>query len=160
LSATLLKQILVSLFKRKSKEAISKKEIELLLSLELRWFDPNDARKLVELSVDMGLLEEVDDEMILAFEIDSVKIPFGFKPPKDLLTKLEQENESLFMKMVNHICLNTSMETNQVIAEINAKQEKMHDYLLPEAIAVIYASELGLDVEKFIPMVKKRVLEN
>jgi hypothetical protein len=159
-SATLLKQTLISLFNRKGKDAIPKNEIELLLSLELRWFEPNEARKLIDFSLEMGLLKEEESKMVLTFDINSVKIPFGFKPPKELPSMLEQEHESLFMKMVNHICLNTNLELSQVIAEINAKQEKLHDYLLPEAVAVLYASELDIDVEMYLPLVKNRILES
>ena len=82
----------------------------------------------------------------------------GFRPPKDLLSNLEQEQESLFMQIVNHISLKTQMEPNQIIAEINKKQKKCEEYILLEVLALLYAKELDVNIDEYIPNVKKSIL--
>jgi hypothetical protein len=153
-----MQQTLASLYKRKGKNILDPKDLELLASLELRWFEPNDARRLVEIALNLGLLEETAEGIKPKFDYVSMEIPFGFRPPKDLISSLEQENESLFMQIVNHICLKSGLDQNQVIADINSKQTKSNDYFKIEAIAILYAKENGVDVDDFIPKVKEYLL--
>lgn len=158
MSVIVLKQIIASLYKRKGKDILEAKEMELLISMELRWFDPNETRKLIEHAQAFGLLEEVEDGLKPNFDFNSIEIPLGFRPPKDLLPTLEQEQDSLFMQIVNHICMKTQMEPNQIIADINKKQSKFDDYILLEVLALLYAKELDVNIDEFIPNVKKVIL--
>jgi hypothetical protein len=160
LSIIILKQVIASLFKRKNSAVVPANDLELLASMELRWFDPADARKLVELAVSQNLLEETETGLKTKFEIDSIEIPLGFKPPKDLLTALELSKESLFMQLVNQISLDSGIEPNQIIADINDKQSKFQEYLTLEVIALLYGKEKEVDVDKFIPEIKSKLLSD
>ncbi|MCK5561981.1 MAG: DUF2240 family protein, partial [Thermoplasmata archaeon] len=84
MSITILQQVITSLYKRKGKEIIPANDLELLASMELRWFDPGDARKVIEGARSMGLLKETEDGLKTTFDTDTVEIPIGFKPPKNL----------------------------------------------------------------------------
>jgi hypothetical protein len=136
------------------------KDLELLASMELRWFEPNDARKLIDSSISLGLLEESSNGLKPTFDISSINIPIGFTPPKDLISTLEHDEESLFIKIVNQITLATSIDAEKVIADINANQVKNNDLLTLEVLAILYGEANGVDMEKFIPMVKSRLLSS
>ncbi len=159
MSIQILKQTLASLFKRKSAEVVKPKELEMLISMELRWFEPNDARKLVELSKDLGLLIEYDLGLKPDFDYLSVNIPIGFRPPKNLLLEFKHDQESLFMQIVNQICLTTSLSEEQVIAEINKLQTDLNEMATLETVAILYADKKGVDVKSHIEIVKKKLLE-
>ena len=160
MSATILQQTIASLFKRKGGEEIPSRDLELLASMELRWFEPKDARKILESAVRLGLLEEHDATLKITFDYNSITIPIAFKPPKDLLDQLSQDNESLFMQIVNHISISTGLAEKEIVAEINKKQVKLNDYLTLETLAILYGKSKDVDVDSFIPVVKSKLLSN
>ena len=77
----IFQQAIASLYKRKSKNILPARELELLASMELRWFEPAEARKLIELAKNMGVLEDTGDGLKPTFDTNSIDIPLGFKPP-------------------------------------------------------------------------------
>ena len=160
MSIVVLQQTIASLFKRKGKAVVPAKELELLASMELRWFEPTEMRKLINLATDLGLLEETGDGLKTMFDHNSTEIPIGFKPPKDLLTALDHDLESLFMQIVNHICLVSGLEQKKVIGEINKKQAELEEYVTLEVLAILYAKQKNIDVDKYIPMVKDQLISN
>jgi hypothetical protein len=158
LSINELKQTLASLYKRKGKKSLNPKDLELLASMELRWFEPNDTRRLIEIAQRLGILLETEHGLEPNFDINSIQIPVGFRPSNKLIQNLEKNQESLFMQLVNLVCLETGLEQSQVIADINKKQAKLNDYLLLEGVAVLYAKEKNVDVDNFIPLLKEKIL--
>ena len=160
MSINIFQQVIASLYKRKNKTVLSAKDLELLVSMELRWFDPSEARKMIKIALELDLLEEIDGGLRSRFDLNAIGIPLGFKPPKDLLSTLEHSQESLFMQLVNHISINTGIEPNQIIAEINDRQSKLEEYLVLEVIAIMYGKEKDVDVDKFIPDIKTKLLSD
>ncbi len=158
MSIKILKQTLASLYKRKGKNSLKPKDLELLASMELRWFEPNDTRKLIEIAQNLGLLVDTEHGLEPNFDIKSIEIPFGFRPINDLILNLEKDQQSLFMQVVNHICLKTGLEEGQVIAEINQKQAKLNDYLTLEAVAILYGKEKNVDVDNFITLIRDKII--
>jgi hypothetical protein len=156
----ILQQTIASLFKRKGSESINQKALELLVSMELRWFDPTEAKKIIEYSKKTGLLTENSDGLKPNFDVSSIQIPIGFRPPKDLMNELEQDQDSIFMQIVNQICLSTGMDETEVIADINSKQAQMEGYVTLEVIAILYAKQHEVDVDKFTEQVKNKLLES
>ena len=159
LSLTAMKQTIASLYNRRSKSVLQAKELELLVSMELRWFDPTDARKFIELSKKMGLLVKNDVGLKPTFDIESMEIPIGFRPSKQILKDLDQDIESLFMQLVNHICLKTGLVENEVIAEINKRQANMQNYVTLEVLAILFAKEKDIDVDSFMQPTMDKILK-
>jgi hypothetical protein len=155
----ILQQTIASLFKRKGRESINQKELELLVSMELRWFKPGEAKRIIEQSKMAGLLIQDGDDLKPNFDITNIEIPIGFRPPKDLLIDLEEDQDSIFMQIVNQICLNTGMDETKVIAEINSKQAQMENYVTLEVIAILFAKKHDVDVNRFIDQVENKLYE-
>jgi hypothetical protein len=126
--------------------------------MELRWFEPSDARVLIDQAVNLGLLEETTDGLKTTFDHRSVEIPLGFKPPKDLLSHIENEKMSLLIQIVDHICLSTNQDEKSVIAALNEEQKKTAEYLTLEVLAILYGESHNVDMSKFISMVKSELL--
>jgi hypothetical protein len=158
LSIKIVQQTIASLFKRKSSEVIPAKQLELLASMELRWFDPKDARALVDHAVSVGLLEMTENGLKTTFDLQALEIPMGFKPPKDLVESLEDEDNSLFIQLVNQISITSGMESEDIIANINEMQENAKNFFTIETLAILYGKELGIDMDRFIPEVKSKLL--
>jgi hypothetical protein len=128
--------------------------------MELRWFEPIDARKFIELSKNMGLLVEADSGLSTGFDLSSIEVPIGFRPSKDILIDLEQDNKTIFMQLVNKICINTGLKEEEIIAEINKRQVEMHDYVSIEVIAILFAKEKNVDVEDFFKPTIDKILKS
>jgi hypothetical protein len=158
LSITILQQVITSLYKRKGKEIIPANDLELLASMELRWFDPGDARKVIEGAVSMGLLKETEDGLRTTFDKDTVEIPIGFKPPKNLLESLTEDSQSLFMQLVNQISISTSLAPEQIIADLNEKQNETKNFLTLEILALLYGIDRGVELDNYIPAIKSKLL--
>ena len=158
MSITALQQVIASLYKRKSKAVISARDLELLASMELRWFEPADARKLIARAIQLGLLEETTGGLKATFDIGSLEIPLGFKPSTELLSGLEENNESLFMQMVNQISMATGLSPEKVTAEINERQKKTEDYITLEVLALLYGKTKGVEMDRFVPIIKKQLV--
>jgi hypothetical protein len=84
------------LFERNGESALSEQQLELTASMELRWFTPKNAKRLIELAKGLEILSTTEEgSLVLNFEPAEIKIPVGFKPHDDLLEKLEQKHEEL-----------------------------------------------------------------
>ena len=160
MSLELLQHTVGSLFKRKGKDIITSKELELLMSMELRWFEPGEARKLCDLAVKLGILDQTKNGLAPKFDLNSMDIPLDFKPPENLITSLEDAQESLFIQVVNSICVSTDLKQEQVIAEINRTQADLNDLLSLEVLAILYAKEKGVDVDEYITQVKNKLVSD
>lgn len=160
MSVTILQQTIASLFKRKGAKEIPSRDLELLASMELRWFEPKDARKIMESAIKLGLLNEHGNKLKITFDYNTINIPIAFKPPKDLYEQLNQDNQSLFMQIVNHISISTDIPEKDIIAEINEKQQRANDYLTLETLAILYGKSKDVDVDSFIPVVKSKLFSN
>ena len=115
---------------------------------------------MLERAISLGLLQEIGDGLKTTFDHTSVEIPLGFRPPKDLLDGLDEDSESIFMQLVNHISMTTKQKPEDIIADINQKQAKTEGYLTLEVLAILYGKSKGVDVERFVPMVKSKLLSN
>ena len=160
MSISILHQTFASLYKRKGKDVIKAKDLELLASMELRWFEPAEARKLVAYALSFGVIEDTGDGLKTIFVLDSVEIPLGFRPPENLLSSLAHDEESLFMQLVNQISISTNLDPEKVIAEINTNQAESNDYLTLEVLAILYGKSKGVDLDKYIPRAKSKLLSS
>ena len=158
MSIKTVQQTIASLFKRKGSEVVPTKQLELLASMELRWFEPKDARALIDHAISNGLLEETENGLKTTFNVQELELPLDFKPPKDLVESLEDEEESLFMQMVNQISITSAQEPKEIIANINEMQEKAKNFFTIETLALLYGKKFNVNMDRFIPEVKSTLL--
>jgi hypothetical protein len=149
-----LEVALAQLFRKKGKSSLTEKELVFAASLDLRWFTPKEAQKLIDLGLESELLQRDRDKIKPGFDHKAIDVPVGYKPGKDAL-KSPVTEKSLFMKIVEHVAASLDLEKKEVISQVNAVQEKMH--LEPEVAALMVARELDVDVQGFLDAVEEEV---
>ncbi len=134
----MLRETIAAAFKSKGRYEMSKKELVMTLSMDLRWFSHEKAKRVVEMAIKRGLLEG-DDTLRPTFDIDEVEIPVNFKPSPDV-----------FDEIVKEIAVRLGKSLNEVISMINKKQEELGNMLSVEVVALLIAKSVGIDVSKYI----------
>ena len=67
-------------FRRKGADAMPGSELRHLLAFDLRWFAPEDAKKVVLRALETGLLVQEGDDVRPSFDLGAVQIPLNFRP--------------------------------------------------------------------------------
>ena len=166
------KRVIKFLFERSGETQPTEHQLELVASMELRWFTPKQAKKLFDHARELNLFESDDDgKLVLKFDPEDIQIPVGFKPREDLLERLDTKRdelieerqdelavqtdkrktkpdsggEDLFMQIINRITEKKGLEKTEVISKINKKQREID--LEIEVLALLVAQELQVDVK-------------
>lgn len=150
-----LRNAIALLFKRKGREELTEREFVLSASMDLRWFPPRDAQRLLQLGLETSLLESHGGNIRPAFPIDSVEVPRDFVPTAKTLEVATPVSEDVFLRIVDAMVAHTKSDRRNVIAMINGIQERMDVDV--EVAALIAARQAGLDVAPFLAAVKARV---
>jgi hypothetical protein len=132
-------------FKRKGKEALKDTEFIMALSMDLKWFTPEQARSVLAEAHRSGLLKS-DGELIRpAFDVSKIEIPSGFKPET-----VDIEKETVFERVIERIITSTGIEKRKVVSMINKKQEELSKQVVIEVSAILVAIENGVLVDDLI----------
>jgi hypothetical protein len=130
-------------FLRKGKDVLKESEFVLALSIDLKWFPPEQAKNVLKDAEKSGLLKREGELVRPAFDISGVEIPSGFRP--ELF-----EKKTIFDRITDRIILKTGIEKRKVIALINKKQEELGKQVLIEVSAILVALEHGIMVDDLI----------
>ncbi len=132
-------------FLRKGKDALKDSEFVLALSIDLKWFNPEQAKNVLKDAENSGLLKREGELVSPAFDISKIEIPPGFKPEPGIF-----EKKSIFDRIIDRIILKTGIEKRKVIALINKKHEELAKQVLIEVSAILVALEHGIMVDDLI----------
>lgn len=132
-------------FLKKGKEALKENELVLALSIDLNWFNPEQAKNVLIHAEKSGLIKREGELIRPAFDISKVDIPSGFKPEQSIF-----EKKSIFDRIIDRIILTTGMEKRKVIALINNKQEGLAKMVAIEVSAILVALEHGVNADDLI----------
>ena len=132
-------------FKRKGKDALKDTEFILALSLDLKWFNPEQAKIILSEAQKSGLLKREGELVRPSFDISSIEIPSGFKPEP-----VSTEKKPIFDRIIERIIAGTKIEKRKVIAMINKKQEDLSKHVEIEISAILVAVENGVIVDDLI----------
>lgn len=72
-------------YRRKGANAIPGGDLRLLLAYDLRWFAPEDAKRVVQRAIEIGVLREDNGALVPAFDVASIEIPINFRPSASVL---------------------------------------------------------------------------
>lgn len=132
-------------FKRKGKDALKDTEFILALSLDLKWFNPEQAKIILSEAQKSGLLKRDGELVCPSFDISRIEIPSGFKPEL-----ISPEKKPIFERIIERIIVSTKIEKRKVIALINKKQEELSKQVEIEVSAILVAVENGVMVDDLI----------
>lgn len=154
---TELKRSIAVLFRRKGKEFLTEQEFVYSASMELRWFPPKDAQKLLDFGLSGGFLQRKNGNIFPTFDFASIEVPIDFKPGKDVFDQVKKRNADLFSDIVERIVRDKSVPKREVVSRVNKKQEMLGIDVEPAALLV--ASDYGLSVDTgFIERAENEIL--
>ncbi len=120
-------------------------------SIDLRWFTPREAQKVLDTSLRLNLLSKNDGELVPTFSLEDVDVPMEFKPTSGVL---DIHEESLFQRIVTKLS-ESRLERSELVARINDLQKKYG--LEVEVAGLMVGNDLQVDMKEFIPAVEKEL---
>jgi hypothetical protein len=150
-----LRNAIALLFKRKGRDELTEREFVLSASMDLRWFPPRDAQRLLQVGLETKLLESREGTIRPVFDVSTVDVPRDYVPTTAILSTPTPVEENLFVRIVDGIAAKTGTDRKAVIRRVNEIQEKMDVEI--EVAALIAARQAGIDVSSFLPAVKARL---
>lgn len=150
----LIKNSVTLLYKKKGTDVISRKDLELIITMDFRWFNPSDANKLIDLAVAAGLLLEQKNGLKTNFDWRDRNVPIGFKPTPEIFEAVA--HRSCFSAIVDSIENKTKQNRPDIVADINGKQEELN--IAIEIAGLLIARSRGVDITGFYEMVEKELM--
>jgi hypothetical protein len=134
-------------FKLRGKSRLSRAEFAFALSLDLKWFPPEQCKEVIESAERAGLIREERGRLVPAFNVRDVAVPAGFKPGPGILT---QKAPASFFDQILDLLLQSGLTREKALALIDAKEKAYGGLLALEAVGLVIAKERGLDVAPYI----------
>ncbi|AXR82267.1 DUF2240 family protein [Natrarchaeobaculum sulfurireducens] len=131
---------------------LEESEFVVSLSLDRDWFSPDQAKRLIDIAAQEGLLEHDDGDVVAAFDHAEVTIPESFAPDEDLLRE-----RSAFERVLDALVAE-GVEKHEAVGAINSLQGELGVTI--EVAAVVYARREGLEVAELVPMAREALLSD
>jgi hypothetical protein len=100
----------------------------------------------VDVCIELKLLKRTDNGLKTSFDYKDVAVPLDFTPSKNILQVESQE--PLLLSLVRKIHEMTNIERNNIMAEINKKQNALEVEI--EVAAILVATKYNVDVSGFL----------
>ena len=142
-----LKKMLSRIFNLKRTRALSRMDMEMIGSIEMRWFTPGEMRRLLDLALSKGLLK-VDEEGKLqtTFDPKGVKTALNFKPSKRLLEENQKGDPVKIIAAM--LAEHGGFDSKKVIAQMSRLKDEMQVHIC--AAGLTLCAEKGIDIEGVI----------
>lgn len=146
-----LKSALAVVFSRKDVRRMPRKDALMVMSMELRWFSPGMADRVLAAGAGAGLLRVDGDDVVAAFDPASVDVPVDFRPTENII-ELAGDRPSggppgTFMEMVDEIAAATDSPTREVIARVNGLV--LERGFTSDVAALLVGAMDGVDMKRF-----------
>lgn len=111
------------------------------------------------MSVESGLVSIDGDTVRANFDFQSIQIPIGYEPPKDLLD-IEVEKD-VFPIILDEIVKKTDLNKQKIMAQVNKKQDKLNINIKTALLLVAQENDVDLDDKnEYIRDIEEEILEN
>ncbi len=142
------------LARRQASRAFSVARWSHLLSLELGWMNPGQARAFVDAAVRAGLLAPDGDVLRLVIDPQAVEVPRGFRPRPDAPAAPGPTSAGAgppaggdpFLAWLAKVAAQRGWTRDQVLQQVHALQDSMGGLLTAEAAVLVLARRAGLEV--------------
>jgi hypothetical protein len=132
---------------------LSKVEMKNLLVYNLRWFGPDDSTSIIQAALSSGLLQiGKDGEMRPTFDLESIKVEVGYRPPEDFDTN--QMARPLFERLIE-VIMDSGLDKKETIRSINRRGDEKN--LLFPCAAIHVGLERGIDMSRFYGEVENSI---
>lgn len=145
-----LETALAFLARREARTSMTASRWAHVLSFELGWMNPGQARAFVQRAVAAGLLTTQGDDLRLVLDPQAVQVPRGFRPNPEALASARpdaaQAEPDLFLGWVARLAAHHGVTREHILGRVAAVQERMGGLLTAEAAVLCLGREAGLDV--------------
>ena len=124
-------------FKKRGKTSLKISDFIFALSLDLKWGPPEKVRALLREAEEEGMVKMEGDMVNAVFDAAAVEVPMGFKPSTE---------EGILDQGIRLITSHTGMSRKEVIALANEKQDSLKKLVELDAVVLLIAKEMGIDV--------------
>ena len=80
-----LRRAVAAPFRANGRDRLAESAFVVDLSLDRDWFSPDQAKRLIDVAASEGLVSREDGELVVAFDVDDVTIPEGFRPDESII---------------------------------------------------------------------------
>lgn len=124
-------------FKKRGKKSLKISDFIFALSLDLKWGSPEKVRALLREAEAEGMVKMEGENVSAIFDTEAVEVPLGFKPTTE---------EGILDQAIRLITSQTGMSRKEVIAMANVKQDSLKKLVELDAVVLLMAREMGIDV--------------
>jgi len=136
-------------FKKRGKTSLKISDFIFALSLDLKWGPPEKVRALLREAEAEGMVKMEGDMVNAVFDAAAVEVPMGFKPSTE---------EGIMDLGIRLITSHTGMSRKEVIALANEKQDSLKKLVELDAVVLLIAKEMGIDVEELASQAYENLL--
>jgi hypothetical protein len=120
-----------------------KNELVYYYALDRKWMSTDQANQLLRFAEEAGLISLENGIYAPRFDLAAITIPIGFKPTSAIF-----ERNDPAQVMIGRIAKATSMQENDIVAEMNRKiKDGFDSHLQPQAALVLLAKKYGVPFE-------------
>lgn len=126
-------------FKKRGKKSLKISDFIFALSLDMKWGPPEKVRALLREAEAEGMVKMEGEIVNAIFDAEAVDVPMGFKPSTE---------EGLLDQGIRLITSHTGQSRKEVIALANEKQDSLKKLVELDAVVLLIAREMGIDVSE------------
>ncbi|MFB6113111.1 MAG: DUF2240 family protein [Halodesulfurarchaeum sp.] len=126
-------------FKEHGRTTMREQAVVVDLAIDRNWLSPDQAKQLVEICVERGLLVRDPDGLTVDFDPDDVTIPDGFVPDESIF-----QQASPFEEILDTL-ESAGYDRRKTVASINSLQQEL--MVTADAACVLYARREGISVD-------------
>ncbi len=151
-----LKQAVAFLFQRRGVTEMKADDFIYDPATELGWFGLPEAKELLEVAKERGLVKESGGMVSVDFDHRTVEFPVGFKPSRNILEA--EKKQPLFPSMLSEALDSGRVSRGELMAAVNQKQDDMN--LEIEVALIMVCDERGIELagrDRFIGAIRKKI---
>lgn len=126
-------------FKKRGKKSLKISDFIFALSLDMKWGPPEKVRALLREAEAEGMVKMEGEIVNATFDAEAVDVPMGFKPSTE---------EGILDQGIRLITSHTGQSRKEVIALANEKQDSLKKLVELDAVVLLIAREMGIDVSE------------
>ncbi len=140
---------------QKEGEEITKEDFIYAQSVDLEWFSSDRAREVIDQALESDLIKIRDGKIMANFDYESVDIPMGFEPSKDVF---EGKKKNLFPTLLDEIVEKTDLSKQELMSKVNEKQDQLNIEITTAVLLVAHELDIPLeDQSQNIEEISKKI---
>jgi len=151
-------KIISFIFLRSGGKKLDKTEFYLTLSMDLKWFSPNEAKDFINLAIKNKFLKEFNNILEPDFETSSINIPFGYHPNKKNFDVINSNQEKKF-KDIKEIIFNKinydKIERDEISKNILKISKEKNLY--QNVVTLLIFNNLNVKISEYIKFVEDQI---